>query len=406
MVSRSAVGRELDTGNSDIRRLRKTGPEEVRSRVAWPRAGRYNPPQMSVESLRDRIAQFTALDAPTGFEEPVLVAARDALATSCERIETDLRGNVYAYQKGADEDGPLVMITAHADEIGFLVTSILPNGYLRFTRLGGPTEMVLPGQRVRVLAESGPLEGVIGVKPGHVLGTDSEARRIPNVRDLYMDVGATSAEQAAEWGVTPGTPAVFMGVLTATRNPKRFFGKAVDNRMGIVCLLEIAERLARYDLAASRAFVVVVEEEIGLRGAAVATQRVRPDVVIAIDTVPSGGTPDLRPDELPWDIGKGPLLKVRETKGLSAHGPLLRLIRKVAEENNIPYQLIVDTAGITDATSAQQASGDVAAAVVGLARRYSHSAVEMFDIGDVQAIIDLVCNTATRLTGKSQLQRF
>lgn len=359
---------------------------------------------MSLNALRDRIARLTALNAPVGFEEPVLAEARDALANSCERVEVDVRGNVYGYQAGSDPDAPLVMITAHADEIGFLVTSILPGGFLRFTKLGGPTDMVLPGQRVRVLSQSGPLEGVIGVKPGHVL-SPSEARQVAAIREMYIDVGASSIEEAAGWGVEPGTPAVFVGELTATRNPNRCFGKSVDNRMGVVSVLEIAERLQTEQLAASRAFVIAVEEEVGLRGAAVAAAKVNPDVVIAIDTVPSGGTPDLRPDDLPWQIGKGPLLKVRETKGLSTHGPLRSLVRQVAEEHEIPYQLIVDTAGVTDATSAQQASGNIAAMTIGLARRYSHSAVEMFDLSDVQSIIDLICLTTTRLTDKSQLLR-
>jgi endoglucanase len=218
-------------------------------------------------------------------------------------------------------------------------------------------------------------------------------------------VGAESAAQAAEWGVEPGTPAVFVGELVATNNPARCFGKCVDNRAGVVCVLEVAERLARQTPAASVVHVITVEEEVGLRGAEVAARRVAPDAVIAIDTVPSGGTPDLQPEELPWSIGKGPLLKVRETKGLSTHGPLRSLLRRVAEEAGIPYQLIVDTAGITDATAAQQASGDVAAMVAGLARRYSHSAVELFDLRDVEGIIQLVCTAAMRLTDREMLQR-
>lgn len=356
------------------------------------------------DALRERIARYTALEAPSGFEEPVLAAVRDDLRHCCDRVEVDVRGNVYGYQEGSGPDAPRIMITAHADEIGFLVTSILPGGELRFTKLGGATEMALPGQRVRVLARSGPLEGMVGVKPGHVL-TAEEARQVPPLAEMYIDVGAASAEEAASWGIEPGTPAVFVGELTATRNPRRFFGKSVDNRMGVVSVLEAARRLAKQPVAAARAFVIVVEEEVGLRGAAVAAAHVNPDVVLAIDTVPSGGTPDLKPDELPWQIGKGPLLKVRETRGLSTHGPLRQLLRDIAEENRIPYQLIVDTAGTTDATTAQQAGGNVAAAVIGLARKYSHSAVEMFDLHDVAAIIDLTCLATARLTDRSRLLR-
>ncbi len=359
---------------------------------------------MSLDHLRERLAAYTALDAPVGFEEPVLRRVRDELAAVCDRVECDVRGNVYGWLDGTDADGPRVMVTAHADEIGFMVTSIRADGFLRFTKLGHPTDMVLPGQRVRVLAATGEVEGVIGVKPGHILSPE-DARRVPPLPVLYIDVGAASADEAAGWGIEPGTPAVFVGPLTTTPHPRRVFGKAVDNRAGVICVLEAAERLARQRPAASVAFVITVEEEVGLRGAEVAARKVQPDVLLAIDTVPSGGTPDLTPEELPWSIGLGPLLKVRETKGLSTHGPLRRLLRDTAEHHDIPYQLIVDTAGITDATSAQQASGDVAAMVIGLARRYSHSAAEMCDLGDVQAIIDLVVHTTGRLTSRRLLSR-
>ncbi len=359
---------------------------------------------MSLERIADRIREFASIDAPVGFEETVLRAVRDGLAAVCDAVEVDVRGNVYGRQVGA-EDGPVVMVTAHADEIGFLVTSLLPGGFLRFAKLGHPTDMVLPGQRVRVHGADGPLEGVVGVKPGHVLSGD-EARRVPAVNQLYVDVGAGSADEVAAWGVEVGTPITFVGEMTATRNPNVFFGKAVDDRIGVVSVLEVAERLAKESVAANVVYAIVVEEEIGLRGAAVAAKRIEPDVMLAIDTVPAGGTPDLRPDELPWEIGKGPLLKVRETRGLSTHGPLRRFVRETADRLGIPYQLIVDTAGVTDATSAQQASGDVAAMVVGLARRYSHSAVEMFDVRDVRRIVDLVAGTVSGLESVEPLRRF
>jgi endoglucanase len=358
---------------------------------------------MPLDSLRRRLAELTRLDAPVGFEEPVLRYAADALRPLCGAVSCDVRGNVYARLPGRDPNAPVVMVTAHADEIGFMVTAILPDGFLRFTRLGHPTEMVLPGQRVRVLAKE-PLEGVIGVKPGHILSPD-EARHTPAVEEMYIDIGATSASEVADWGIEPGTPAVFVGELTATANPSRVFGKCIDNRAGVLCVLEAAARLAADRPQCTVEFVVVVEEEVGLRGAEVAAQRVRPDVLLVIDTVPSGGTPDLPPTALPWTIGAGPLLKVRETKGLSTHGPLRALVREAAAAVSIPVQVIVDTAGITDATSAQQASGDIAAMVLGLARRYSHSAVEMCDLADVRAIIDLTVATAHRITDRGQLRR-
>jgi putative aminopeptidase FrvX len=356
------------------------------------------------DHLRERIAAWTALDGPVGFEEPVLRRARDELAKVCQRVECDVRGNVYGYLAGTDGSAPRVMITAHADEIGFLVTSVTAKGFLRFTKLGHPTDLVLPGQRVRILTADGPLDGVIGVKPGHVLSGD-EARRVPRIEEMYIDVGATSAEEATAWGVEAGTPAVYVGEMVQTHNPNRCFGKCPDNRAGVVAVLEIAERLAKSPPAAEVVFVIAVEEEIGLRGAEVAAKHVQPDVLLVIDTVPSGGTPDLSPEQLPWDIGDGALLKVRETRGLSTHGPLRKLVQQTAREHGIRHKLIVDTAGITDATSAQQAGGNIAAMVIALARRYSHSAVEMFDVRDVEAIIDLACHVTRRITSAEQLQR-
>ncbi|MCA9087635.1 MAG: M20/M25/M40 family metallo-hydrolase [Planctomycetaceae bacterium] len=353
----------------------------------------------------DELSLLAALDAPVGFEEPVLKYLAEQLGACCDRVEADVRGNLYAWQ-GSEPHAPLVMVTAHADEVGFMVTTILESGCLRFTRLGFPTEMVLPGQPVRVLTPNGPIAGVIGVKPGHILSGEA-ARLVPPVEQLYLDVGASSAAEVGALGIEPGTPVVFHGPLTRTANPKRVYGKAVDNRIGCLCVLEVARRMAALDdVAANLAFVITVEEEVGLRGAEVAAAHVQPDVLLAIDTVPSGGTPELRADELPWNIGKGPLLKVRETRGLSTHGPLRDLLRRVAAKHNIPYQLIVDTAGITDGSSAQQASGKIAAAVLGLARRYSHSASELLDIGDAEQLVDWLVATIPEFSSRELLLRY
>ena len=141
---------------------------------------------------------------------------------------------------------------------------------------------------------------------------------------MYLDAGAESREQLTQWGIETGTPAVFVGELISTSHPTRVFGKSIDNRAGWLAVLEVAERLFQNRPAADCVFVLTVEEEIGLRGAEVATKLADPDVVIAIDTVPAGGTPELSSETLPWTIGGGPLLKVRETSGLSTHGPFER----------------------------------------------------------------------------------
>lgn len=363
---------------------------------------------MNLDVLRDELARLAAIDAPSGFEEPILGYSRERLRQLADTVELDVRGNLYATRPGSDSAASRVMLIAHADQIGFLVTRITDDGFLRFAKLGGPTHTVLPGQRVRVLAGaptvSTPVEGTIGVKPGHILSAE-EARQVPPLSELYIDVAAESRAQAESWGIEVGTPAVFFGPVTPTNNPHRVIGATIDDRAGLTALFHIAERFKTQALAPTVVYCVSVEEEIGLRGAEVAAKHVLPDLLIALDTVPAGGTPDLKADDLPWAIGRGPLIKVREQQGLITHRPLRELFRRVADEHRVPYQLVVDTAGVTDATSAQQASGAIAALTLGLPRRYSHSAVEMLDLRDLAALIELVVLTLPRLTTKEMLLR-
>jgi len=359
---------------------------------------------MENEQLRKELAVLTALDAPSGFEEPVLRYVKERLLQVVDEVTLDVRGNLYAEKKGSGIDAPVVMVIAHADEIGFIVTKITADGFLRFAKLGGPTDMVLPGHRVRILGQGDPIEGVIGVKPGHILSGE-EAHRVPPVSKLYIDISASSAEEVKSWGVETGTPVVFCGDLTAAHDPEKVFGKAVDDRAGVLALVKTAEALGSKSIVPTVVWCISVEEEIGLRGALVAAKEVQPDIVIALDTAPAGGTPDLGEDELPWRIGKGPLLKVRELRGLSTHRVVRETFRAMAEKHSIPFQVVVDTAGVTDATAAQQAGGQIAAMTIALPRRYSHSAVEMLDLRDIQALIRLLVVTIPEFTDKKALLR-
>ncbi len=344
---------------------------------------------MTRNALFQELAELTAIDAPSGFEEPVISFIKEVMKDCCDEIRLDMRGNVYAVLEGGDSEAPAVMVVAHMDEVGLMVTSVSNGGFLRFTKIGGPTDMVLPGHRIRVLAGESVYEGMIGVKPGHVL-SGPEARTVPAVEDMYIDCGFASEEDAEAAGIRPGTPAVFSGELRCLNSENLVYGKAVDDRAGILAMIHAAYRLKDAQLPQTVVWCFSVEEEIGLRGAAVAAMEIQPDVLIALDTCPAGGTPELSPDQLPWRIGKGPLIKVRETRGLSSHPKLYSLFTRTAELSEIPFQRVVDTAGITDASSGQQAGASIAALSIGLARRYSHSSVEVLDLDDLAALIDLL----------------
>lgn len=360
---------------------------------------------MASSRLVEELAQLTALDAPSGFEEPVLAFCRQALHRVCDSVHLDQRGNLLAHLPGTSTVAPTIAVMTHADEIGLQVTRVDRDGFLGFTRIGGITEAALPGSRFHLLTRQGRVEGVVGIRPGHLASSGEQGRALPALVDMYLDVGATGADEVHALGIEPGTPAVFASPLASMANPRRVFGKAIDNRAGILAQLQLAEYLRHHPPPGSVWFIVTVEEEVGLRGAAVATVDLPLDVIIAVDTVPAGGTPDVPEKIMPWRIGAGPLIKVRETKGLVTHRPLREHFRRVADEHKIPVQVIVDTAGITDATAAQQANSSIAALTVGLARRYSHSAVEMLDLDDLENLIRLLHFAVSTLDSRDLLRR-
>ena len=388
-------------------------------------------------AMFEELAELTALDAPAGYEEPVLAYAQRRFRENMADVALDVRGNLYGFRQGTDHRAPNIMVMTHADEIGLHITHVEPEGFLRFTQIGGITHTVLPGARVRILTEKDKIGGVVGARPGHLM-TDSASRQVPAISDMYIDVGATSELEVATMGIEPGAPAVLASRLALTNNHHRVFGKAVDNRAGLYAQLKLAEHVRSNPLPANLSLVVTVEEEVGLRGAAVAAKcmfpvdglssasarnqseeapasnpaslfmrdlETGPDIVIALDTIPAGGTPDVSRRSLPWEIGQGPVIKVRETHGLFTHRPLREHFRRVAHEHQIPIQTVVDTAGITDASVAQQASGAIAALTLALPRRYAHSAVEMLDLDDLENLIRLLVLTLPALNDRAMLRR-
>jgi len=207
---------------------------------------------LSVEeqALKSLLAELTALHGPAGFEENVMRVVQERLRPLVDEVTLDPHGNVIGTRWGGSDQAPTVMLVAHQDEVGFIVTRVDEDGFLRVGQLGGPAQQSLPGQRVIVLGDQGPLNGVVGLKPGHLVSGE-EALKIPPLKDLYVDLGATSREEVESWGVQIGTPLVFAGELTETRNPHRVFGKAFDDRAGLTALLTIAARLRERDLPAT-----------------------------------------------------------------------------------------------------------------------------------------------------------
>jgi putative aminopeptidase FrvX len=334
--------------------------------------------------LRADLASLTALHAPSGAEQPVIALLSELCAPFVDRVEVDRLGNLTAVREGPS-GAPHIVVAAHADEIGAVVATVEPDGFLRLFPVGGVQPRLLEGRPVWVQGRP----GVIGARSGHLAGEGGAAARM---EDLFVDLGVDDAAAVAALGVRVGDPVVVLSELRDLAGT-RVAGKGIDNRASCVVLLHLLRMLKGQSLSYSLTALVAVQEEVGLRGATAAFERLRPDLAIVVDTAPAGGTPDTQSYAYPIRIGGGVL--IQPAGGDGWRGYLMpRAARDtliaVAERAAIPYQLGVSRGGVTDATAAHLAAGGIATLQVQIPRRYSHSPVEVLDLRDLAAALHLV----------------
>src|SRR6266700_6775077 len=339
-----------------------------------------------LDTLRADLAELTALHAPSGSEQPVIAHLRDLFAPLVDAMVVDHMGNLMATREGP-EGAPHVVVSAHADEIGAIVTSIESEGFLRLAPLGGVQSRLLEGRAVWV----GGHPGVIGARSGHLTPQEEQGRGV-SIADLYVDLGVDDAASVEALGVRVGDPVVVISELR-TLAGTRVSGKGIDNRASCVVLLHLLRRLHQRPLSCRLTALVTVQEEVGLRGAKVAFARLQPDLAILIDTFPAAGTPDTRHLAYTARIGQGVLITPASSSGNSGFlfpHAARDVVIAAAQRAGVPYQLAVTSGGVTDAAAAHLAGAAVATLEVKIPRRYSHSPVELLDLRDVAATLDLI----------------
>jgi putative aminopeptidase FrvX len=345
------------------------------------------------ERFKKLLSELTAIHGISGQEQDVVRYMKRELAKVCDSVTVDHMGNVFAVKKGP-KPGPTAMIAAHSDEIGATVRSVEKSGFLRFEKIGGTLDPLLVGRKVWV---AGHL-GVIGVKAGH-LQSEAERREVKKSSDLYIDVGAGSVEEVAGMGIEIGSPVTYNSPLEFFTNTDRFSGKAVDDRLGCAILLEIMRQTT--PPAGTLVGVVTVQEEVGLRGAAISAFRVNPTFAIVLDTMASGDTPDADfQRELPVAIGMGPVFQY--LSGSAGRGFLItpsmkKFLTETARRNGVRYQVTLMPGGGTDANAIHVAREGVPTGVISLSRRYSHSPVETGDINDTVGAFELLKGIIARM---------
>ncbi len=357
--------------------------------------------QNDVDRLKALLGELAAIDGVAGHEFAVVARLKEMLEPLVDELEVDSYGNLFATRRGPG-GSPSLMISAHSDEIGAIVKSIEPNGMIRFERLGGLVETLTIGRHIKVRG----YRGVVGVKAGHIQTAD-ERGRAPAMRELYIDMGYESDDEVRALGIGVGDAISYDEPMVELANANRVAGKALDNRVGCAILVELARRLQGLALACTLHFVVTVQEEVGLRGAQMATHRLNPTAAIVVDTVPSGGTPDVDfYRDLSMRIGAGPVIPVASgggARGFLANPAMRDLLVNTAEESGVPIQQAVFIGGNSDAAAVHLVRDGIPTGVVNIARRYSHSPVEMLDIRDAMSTVDLLQAVSSKFNGDIDL---
>ena len=309
-------------------------------------------------------------------------------------IEHDNLGSIIARKTGRSAE-PRIMLAGHMDEIGFMVSGITKDGFIKFIPLGGWWEHVLLAQRVMIRSRKGDFPGVIGSKPPHILPQE-ERRKLVKKEDMFIDVGASSADEAREWGIRSGDSVIPVSPFTALSNPKLFMAKAWDDRVGCAMMIEVIRKLGETDHPNTVYGVGTVQEEVGLRGAKTAADAVNPDVAFVLEVDIAQDVPGTREEEIQIRLGKGPSIVLYDSSMIS-HLRLRDFIVDTAEEAGIPYQLSAMPGGGTDAGAIHVHARGVPSLVISVPTRYIHSHVGIINIDDYENAVKLILAAVSKL---------
>jgi len=335
------------------------------------------------ETLRELIKELVTAEGISGQEQKVVRALLHHLRPLVDDVTVDCFGNIIAVKHGG-KPGPKVLVAAHTDEIGAIVKSIDEKGWIYFEKIGGLNAALLVGRQVLVNGHF----GVVGVKAGHFM-TPQEMTTVKPHNELYIDVGCNSAEEVAKLGIRIGDQICQYPNYNEFTNTDLICSKALDNRVGCAILVQLLKELQNQAFEGTLYAVFTVQEEVGLRGAQVVVQNIKPDFAIALDTVPSGDTPDVNFTEFPVAIGKGPLLQLM-SHSLLINPIMKKLMLEVCERSGEPYQPALFVKGDTDAAIISRQEGGILAASLTIPRRYSHSPVEVLNINDCIASLNII----------------
>lgn len=319
-----------------------------------------------------------------GFEKRIREIVLREVTPLVDKVTVDNMGNVYAIKKGVNDKR--VMIGAHMDEIGFIVTHVDDKGFVRFHTLGGFDPKTLTAQRVIIHGKK-DIIGVMGSKPIHVMSPE-EKQKLPKTTDYFIDLGLPKKE--VDKIVAIGDPITRERELIEMGNCVNC--KSLDNRLAVFILIETLRDLKRKKVPYDVYGVFTVQEEVGIRGANVAALEIKPDFGFGLDTTIAFDVPGAKPEEVITKLGEGTAIKIMDSATICDYR-MVRFMEKTAKKYKIKFQKEILTAGGTDTAGIQRMSpGGAIAGAISIPTRHIHQVIEMSDKNDIKGSIDLLIN--------------
>lgn len=328
---------------------------------------------------------LTELPGTSGFEHEVRKFMHTELEKTSETIVRDRLGSIFGVKNGTAAEPLRIVVAGHMDEVGFMVTQITENGMIRFQTIGGWWSQVMLGHRISIYTREGVIPGTISSVPTHLLTPEQLAKPM-EIKQMLIDVGAQTREEAQSFGIRPGDQIIMDGAFTPLAGNERFMAKAWDNRLGCGIALETMEHFQNKDLAHTLICGATVQEEVGLRGAKTAAALTKPDFAIVVDVSPAN---DATGDKTQFgQLGEGVLVRILD-RSMVLSQPMRDYVLETCEQYGINHQYFVSPGG-TDAGNFHLHDAGVPTISVCLAARYIHGCSSIIDSRDYQAAKQLV----------------
>ncbi len=350
--------------------------------------------------MDERVAflkEITDIPGVSGYEEEVgrYIAAK---MTGLAQVSKDNLGSVICRKEGS-QPSPRIMLAGHMDEIGMMVTYITKEGFLKFQTLGGWWEQVMLAQRVTVKTRAGDVLGIIGSKPPHILKGD-ERNKVVQKDQMFIDIGASSQEEAESMGIMPGDPIVPVSPFAQMKNPKFLMAKAWDDRIGCAIFMDVIRALQGQDHSNTVYGVGTVQEEVGLRGATTSVSVVEPDIGFSLEADIPGDTPGVQEHEARSKLGNGPSLLLYDSS-MIPHVRLRNFVVETARAIGVPLQFNTIPGGGTDAGRIHVYKNGVPSICLCIPTRYVHCHAGIIHMDDYDAAVRLVTEMIKRLDAET-----